>query len=200
MKAVRCPRKQLRSRLAPRKFALLFVLGFLPLLHRWTSFAGPSNDRGIFVLVDGSASFYLQASRGFEQKFPQTETVRYYQSGDPRELNATIDALRRDPPRLLVVFGTQPAIAAKSRLRDVPLLYCLALNPVKNGLVGRDVGGVRLEVELSEQLTDLEKLLPHVTRVGVIYSEPMTGDMVRRTRTGPRSRVQIISRDARNPR
>jgi len=165
MKAVQYPRKQTPRRLTPRKLALLFVLGLLPLLHRWISFAAPTNDGRIFVLVDGSASFYLQASQAFKNKFlPQPKTVNYhYTNGDARELNATIESLRRDPPRLVVVFGTQAAMAAKSRLRDVPLLYCLALNPVKNGLVGPDVGGVRLEVELSQQLAGLEKLLPQNT-------------------------------------
>jgi putative ABC transport system substrate-binding protein len=123
-----------------------------------------------------------------------------YIDGDIRELHAAVEELRKDPPRLVVAFGTQAAIAAKSRLHDVPILYCLALNPVKNDLVGANVGGVRLEVDFSQQFADLEKLVPHLRRMGVIYSEPLSGRLVRQARDELKPGVDLIARDARDPR
>ena len=201
MNAVRHRRKQVPPRFAPWKLPLLFLLGFPPLLWPWLFFAAPAKDVRVFVLIERSASFYLQASRGFKQNFaPVPEVAVSYVDGDTRELSATIEALRKDPPQLVVVFGTQAAIAAKSRLGDVPIIYCLALNPVKNDLAGPNVGGVRLEVDLSQQFADLERLLPQVRRIGVIYSEPASGNLVRQARANLRPGVQLISRDARNPR
>src|SRR5881409_3117912 len=132
MKAVQHRRKQVLAGLAPWRLALLFLLGFPLLLWPWLWFAAPAKDVRVFVLIERTASFYLQASRGFKQNFaPVAEVAVSYVDGDTRELNSTIEALRKDSPRLVVVFGTQAAIAAKSRLHDVPIIYCLALNPVK---------------------------------------------------------------------
>ena len=143
----------------------------------------------VVVLIERGATFYLQASRGFKQNFtPLAEAGVTYVDGDLRELHAIVEELRNDPPRLVVAFGTQAAIAAKSRLHDVPILYCLALNPVKNDLVGANVGGVRLEVDFSQQFADLKKLVPHLKRIGVIYSEPVSGRLVRQARDGTASR------------
>jgi len=201
LKAVQHRRKQLLARVTPWNLPLLFLLGFPLWLCPWAPFGAPRNDARVFVLVDRSASFYLQASRGFKQSFtPAADVAVSYVEGDPRELDAAIEALRPDPPRLVVVFGTQAAIAAKSRLRNVPIIYCLALDPVKNELVGPNVGGVRLEVELSQQFADLEDLLPHVKRIGLIYNEPASGKLVRQARARVRPGIQLISRDARDPR
>jgi putative ABC transport system substrate-binding protein len=153
------------------------------------------------VLIERGATFYLQASRGFKQAFtPVDEAGVSYIDGDFRELNATIESLRKDPPGLVVAFGTQAAIAAKSRLPRVPVLYCLALNPAKNDLVGANVGGVRLEVDFSQQFADLQKLVPRLKRMGVIYSEPLSGRLVRQARDELKPGVELIARDARDPR
>src|SRR5215831_18695220 len=167
VKAAQHRAKSVPARLTPWKLPLLFLLCFPPLLWPWLWFAVPTKDGRVFVLVDRSASFYLQASRGFKQNFaPVTEVAVSYIDFDSRELDATIEELREDTPRLVVVFGTQAAIAAKSHLRNVPIIYCLALNPVRNDLAGPNVGGVRLEVDLSQQFADLERLLPQVRRIG----------------------------------
>jgi ABC-type uncharacterized transport system substrate-binding protein len=194
MKAVQHRRKQIHAGLL---WPLL--LGLPVLLWPWLAIAAPSKDARVFVLIERSASFYLQASRAFRQKFAPDVSVTYV-DGDTRELNATIEELRKEPPQLVVVFGTQVAIAARTRLRDVPIIYCLALNPLKNDLAGSNIGGIRLETGLSEQFADVERFLPQVTRIGTIYSEPESGNLVRQARASLRPGVQLIARDARDPR
>jgi putative tryptophan/tyrosine transport system substrate-binding protein len=162
--------------------------------------AMPAGTR-VVVLVERGPSIYLQARRGFEQGFAGSGQVDLkFVDGDVRELHAIVEELRKDPPQLVVAFGTQAAIAAKSRLHDVPIVYCLALNPVKNDLVGANVGGVRLEVDFAQQFSDLEKLVPHLRRLGVIYSEPVSGRLVRQARTELKPGVELIARDARDAR
>ena len=200
MKAVQHRRKQFSARLAPC-IPLLFLAGFPLWFGSLLSYAASRNGAQVFVLVDDSAYFYLQASRGFKENFTPTADVEVsYVDGDPRDLDAKIEGLRRNPPSLVVVFGTQAAIAAKARLHNVPIIYCLALDPVKNDLVGPNVGGVRLEVDLSQQFAELEELLPQVRRIGLIYSEPASGKMVRQARAHLKSGIDLIARDARDPR
>ncbi len=189
MKAVQFRRKQVAVSF------LLLSLGCPPLLWSWLSSTSPAREARVEVLIERGAPFYLQASRAFRQKFPLDVTVNYVE-GDLRELTATIDGLRKDPPELVVVFGTQAAIAAKTRLRDVPIIYCLALDPLKNGLSGPNIGGIRLQVDLSQQFAELERFLPRATRIGIIYSEPESGDLVRRARARLSPGLRLVARDA----
>ena len=159
MTAVQQRRRYVRAKATAWRFRLPFLLSFLFWAWAWFSFAAPPQGSHVVVLIERGATFYLKAARGFKQAFrPSAEEGVSYVSGDPRELHAVVEDLRKDPPRLVVAFGTQTAIAAKSRLPHVPILYCLALNPVENDLVGRAVGGVRLEVDFAQQFADLEKL------------------------------------------
>jgi len=201
MRAVQSRSEYVRAKVTRWRLPLLCLAGVLLLLWAWLSFAAPPKDARVVALIERGAPFYLQASHGFKQKFePSAEVEVTYVDGDPRKLSAAIEALRQDPPRLVVAFGTQAAMAAKSRLRDVPIVYCLALNPAKNDLVGPNVGGVRLEVEFSQQIADLKKLLPDLKRIGVIYSEPVSGDLVRQSRRELPPGVELIARDAHDPR
>jgi putative ABC transport system substrate-binding protein len=163
-------------------------------------FAAPVATARVTVLVERGTSIHMQAARGFEQGFGNADEVEFaYLSGEPRELDQRIDLLRKSPPRLVVAIGTQAAMAARSRLRDVPVVYCLALNPDKNNLVGPDVGGVRLDVDLIKQFTVLEQVLPKAQRIGIVYDEPSSGHVVRQAlKTAPPT-VNLLTRDARTP-
>jgi putative tryptophan/tyrosine transport system substrate-binding protein len=199
--AVHHRRKKVLARLLASWQFPLWPLGFSLLLVGWLSFAAPPKDVRVMVLTERSASFYLQALRGFKQQFTPGATVAVqYVDGDPRELNAAIDAVRKSPPVLVVAFGTQAAVAAREHLRDVPILYCLVLNPAQHDLAGANVGGVRLEVDAFQQFTDMEKLIPQVKRIGVIYNEPSSGALVRSARASLPPGVQLIARDARDAR
>ena len=201
MTAVQQRWRYVRAKVTPRRFPLLFLLSLPFWCWVWFSFAAPPQGSRVVVLIERGATFYLQAARGFKQAFtPSAEAGVSYINGDVRELHTMVEELRKDPPRLVVAFGTQAAIAAKSRLPHVPVVYCLALNPVKNDLVGANVGGVRLEVDFAQQFSDLEKLVPRIKRLGVIYSEPVSGRLVRQARAELKPGVELIARDARDPR
>jgi putative tryptophan/tyrosine transport system substrate-binding protein len=110
-----------------------------------------------------------------------------------------IERLRRNPPQLVIAMGTRAARAASERLPNLPILYCLTLRPLENQLVGANIGGIVLDVELPQQLENIRKLLPNLRRVGVVYDELTSGPVVKRARQYLGSRIQMVSRDARTP-
>jgi putative ABC transport system substrate-binding protein len=91
-------------------------------------------------------------------------------------------------------------VAAKAKLRGVRILYCLALNPIQNRLVGENVGGITLEVAVPRQLADIRTVLPHVHRIGVIYEEATSGQMVREAERYLQGGTRLIPREATTPR
>jgi putative ABC transport system substrate-binding protein len=161
--------------------------------------AGTAEARVVLV-VEQSASLYEQAAAGFAQAFASSGDVdRIRLDPDPRRLESTIADIRRLNPRLIVTIGTNAAIAIRSKLPSVPILYCLALNPAENNLQGADIGGIAFDLALETRMLNLQRALPNARRIGVIYNEPVSGKLVREARTYLNPGVKLITRDARTP-
>ena len=160
--------------------------------------AESASDRRVALLVESSASIYQQAALGFEKEFASAGQVQklYLDEAQPGA-EPKLEALRRDPPNLVVSIGTQAAKTARKNLPNVALLYCLALRPHENNLVGRNIGGIALEIELSRQLDDIRKALPNVRRMGVVYDDLTSGARVEQAQQYLGSEVQLIRRVAR---
>jgi ABC-type uncharacterized transport system substrate-binding protein len=137
-----------------------------------------------------------QAALGFQQSFADTDEVeKIYLEG-----NRLPDILRKERPRLVVAIGTQAAKAAKERFPDLPILYCLVLRPVENRLIGTNIGGIALEVELPQQVENIQKVLPKLRRIGVIYDELTSGQAVTQARQYLSPHVQVVARNVRTAR
>ena len=160
----------------------------------------PAASAQVALLVEPGASTYQQAAQGFQQAFAGTGRVeQIYIDESGRALEASLDRLRRNPPRLIVAIGTRAARTARERLPNTPILYCLALRPVENQLVGANIGGIALDIELSQQFENIQKALPNLRRIGVVYDEMTSGPLVRQARQYLRSNVQLVARDVRTP-
>ena len=84
----------------------------------------PAASAQVALLVERGASSYQQAAQGFQQAFANTDRVeQIYADENGRALEASLDGLRRNPPRLVVAIGTQAARAAKERLPNIPVIY-----------------------------------------------------------------------------
>ena len=155
----------------------------------------------VVVLVESGASMYQRAAQGFQERFGDPGQLEvFHLSGDSREFSDRLAPLRNNSPRLVVALGTQVARVAKEQLPGIPLLYCLALSPLQNGLSGLDIGGVALEVRLPQQIAAIQRALPQVRRIGVVYDEPASGRLVRQARQLLKGQVELVARDARSPR
>lgn len=76
---------------------------------------------------------------------------------------------------LICVVGTNAALAAKSAIKDKPIVFLMVVNPAKSKLVnsidspGANITGASLDVPVDIQLKLLKKVLPDQTKIGVIY-------------------------------
>ncbi len=178
-----------------------WFLSVAALLWAFFSAGAPSAWAQVTVLLESRAAIYQQALRGFQQGFENSDQVEViFLEGNGRALETRLSALRKDPPRLIVAIGTQAARLAKKRLPNVPLLYCLVLRPAQNRLVGANIGGVALNIELSQQFESIQKTLPRVRRIGVVYDPLTSGRLVRQAQEHLNPGVQLVGRPARTPR
>jgi putative ABC transport system substrate-binding protein len=169
----------------------------LTVLYCWM---GPTASAQVALLVERGPSAYQQAAQGFQQAFGSPSEVQQIEVDESgRGPGQSLEILRRNPPRLVVAIGTRAARTAGERLPNLPILYCLTLRPVQNKLVGNNIGGIVLDVELSQQFENIRKLLPGLRRIGVVYDELTSGDLVRQARSSLGPSVQVVSRNVRTP-
>jgi ABC-type uncharacterized transport system substrate-binding protein len=160
----------------------------------------PAASARVTLLVERGPSIYQQAALGFRQAFADTDQVeQIFIDADGRPVGGSLESLRANPPRLVVAIGTQAARTARERLPSIPILYCLALNPIQNHLVGANIGGIALDIELTQQLESIEKALPKLRHLGVVYDELTSGPLVRQLRQHLGTNIQLVARDVRTP-
>jgi putative tryptophan/tyrosine transport system substrate-binding protein len=153
----------------------------------------------VLLIVEDSASIYQRAAQGFLLGFDSADTIETIEAdAEGAALDRKLPAIRSSPPKLVIAIGTQAAIAARTKLPGYPILYCLALDPGRHSLTGVNIGGLALEVDVEQQMARIQSALPGVTRIGVIYDEPLSGRIVRAARQYLHTGVKLIARDARN--
>lgn len=134
----------------------------------------------IVVLLSKPLRPYNDALSGFEELIQKNGyKIAFVYNLDEKKDNRPqfISTIKGENPGLVFAIGTEAAIFAKQNLSDLPVVFSMVLNPVKSGLVeslaapGNNLTGVSLDIPPELQFEKLKEVLPHVTRVGVIYNE-----------------------------
>ncbi len=81
-------------------------------------------------------------------------------------------------PDAVFALGTQAAVLAKAELPNVPLVFAMVLDPSRHGLDGPNTAGVALQMPVDDLLTRYKLMLPHLRRIGLIYSSAMSEDFI----------------------
>jgi putative tryptophan/tyrosine transport system substrate-binding protein len=153
----------------------------------------------VLLIVEDSASIYERAARGFLLGFASADAVETISLIDEGALrDRKLVNVKGSSAQLVVAIGTKAAVAARTNFPGVPLLYCLALNPGRHALTGTNIGGLALDIGVGQQMAGIQRALPAVTRIGVIYDEPVSGRAVREARAYLNPGVKLIARDVRN--
>src|SRR5690606_14616865 len=69
------------------------------------------------------------------------------------------------------------ALAAKLEILDIPVIFCLVLNPEKYGLPADNMVGLSLDIPFQQHVKALQTLVPHVSRIGVLFDPNKTSAM-----------------------
>ncbi|MBI4574020.1 MAG: ABC transporter substrate-binding protein [candidate division NC10 bacterium] len=95
-----------------------------------------------------------------------------------------IQAIRAKRPVLVVTLGSEATARVTPQIKDLPVVFCMALNPVASGFVpelerpGGNVTGASLDVPLSTQFEAIRSVVPAARRVGVLFNPAQTGSVV----------------------
>jgi len=119
-----------------------------------------------------------EAFRGFRETCA-ADTRRVY-LGD-YEGQDIVRAVRQDPPRLILAIGAD-ALARVRKVRGIPIVYLMVLNP-QSFLHGNDnITGIDMNVPPQRYLDALTRISPLPKTVGIVYDPAKTGDLIRRAK------------------
>ncbi len=111
-----------------------------------------------------------------------------------------IKTVREERPKVILAIGAD-ALQKVKKIRDVPIIQLMVLNPEKIAGYGRNIIGVDMNIPPEKYLGLMEQMnLPRL-RVGLLYDPARSGEFVRRIQQKARSRgIEIEAREVRYPR
>jgi len=89
-------------------------------------------------------------------------------------------------PALILTVGSAATAVIHRQVQDVPVVFCMVLNPVASGFVhsmkssGNNLTGASLDIPPRLQFETLKEVVPFLKTVGVLYNPQETGEIVRR--------------------
>jgi putative tryptophan/tyrosine transport system substrate-binding protein len=159
-------RPELKAVMAKTVFILLLLSAF---------FIGTA-EAGQKVLAVQSIPVapYEQAIKGFEQVYG-SEVKRFFISkSNERTVQRTIREIR---PDIILAVG-RDALSSVRRIRDVPVVYCMVLNPHSLLSGEKNISGVSMNLPPERQLSELLHVLPAVHSIGLLYDPDQSGAFV----------------------
>jgi putative ABC transport system substrate-binding protein len=150
----------------------------------------------ILVVQSLQVKPFDEALRGFRSAC-KAESISVVVSGAPGvDVSRTVREAR---PSLILAIGTD-ALNRVKKIRDIPIIYSMVLNPDKIAGRGKNIAGVNMNVSPGKYLSLMERLnLPNL-RVCVLYDPAQTGNMVKNIRqTALAKGIDITAKEVHNP-
>lgn len=137
----------------------------------------------VAILKTADLAAYNQAVAGFKMAMPSSTTfVEYDMKGDPARGQNLARKIRASDAVLLLAVGVKAALAAKLEIVDIPVIFCMVIDPAGHGLKASNMTGIRLEIPIERQFRTMRAVLPLVRKIGVLYDPEKTGDLVAEAR------------------
>lgn len=132
-----------------------------------------AEDIRVVIIVSQDAVPYQDLSMGFQHYLSShglpISFETYSLQGNPAKGEEIFPAIKKKTPRVLLTIGTLATQAALKELPDIPLVAGLVMDPGSLPK-GGNAAGVGVEFPLSIQLQWLQRVMPGVVRIGVLYN------------------------------
>ena len=166
-------------------FAAVAVLFVLPAREAFA-------HRAVVVKAQDIGPYSL-AVEGFRRSFDGEVTVIDLEG---QEVSAAqVREIRGQDPVAIVAIGNRAATSLKERINDIPIIYCMVMNARERGLHGPNISGIRLEISAVRQLAEFRRVVPGLTKVGIIYNPERANPAVDAAKRAARtSGVTLVER------
>ncbi|MGH7233554.1 MAG: ABC transporter substrate-binding protein [Nitrospiraceae bacterium] len=133
----------------------------------------------IAVLKSADIAAYNQAVAGLKAELPDSSTITEYDmQGDVSRGRKLARKIRASDASVVITVGLKAALVAKLEIVDVPIIYCMVLDPAKYDLHAPNMTGISLQVPIARQFGTMQLVLPNLKKIGVVYDPEKTGPFV----------------------
>lgn len=112
----------------------------------------------------------------------------FYIGDDAQGQEVRVAEIRRKKPQIFVTLGSAATERVAKVVKDTPVLFCMALNPMASGFVrsmnasGNNLTGASLDIPPRVQFEALRSLIPGAKKIGVIYNPKQTETVIQQAR------------------
>jgi putative ABC transport system substrate-binding protein len=146
----------------------------------------------IGVVISSDIYVYKQAVQGIKQEL--AADIREYElHGDEQEGRRIMQAILLWKPDVVLTIGPLATVMANSYLKEIPVVFCMVLNPEQKGLKGGKIGGISMNIEADEQLKLIKRTLPQAKKVGVLYSSASDKTIKAAQRAAKKMKIDLIA-------
>jgi putative ABC transport system substrate-binding protein len=169
-----------RSLPPERASASWAVMGLMLLLVLCPFWVTESAAMDIAILQSSDIAAYREAIAGLKAAGPIGAIYTEYDVQGDLELGKKLARkLRASNVSLVVAVGLKAALAAKSEIENVPIVYMMILDPLKHRLTAPNMTGTLLEVPVDRQLKIMRTFFPTLHRLGTLYDPAKTSSRVK---------------------
>jgi ABC-type uncharacterized transport system substrate-binding protein len=159
----------------------------------------PATARGGDILVVQSLSIkpYNDAIRGFKSVC-RARTASLI-SADLDEVDIA-GRVQKEHPDLILAVGMD-ALEKIRKISDVPIVYLMVLNPHPFTQNNQLITGVSMYVQAEKQLAAFQQVLPHASRIGIMYDPVKSGAFVQKAqKIAAGAGLELVTRKVQNSR
>jgi putative ABC transport system substrate-binding protein len=140
-----------------------------------------AQEKRIVIVKSSSSTTFLRAEEGFKKEIRKSEIETILiecdvsdESKGEREISQKIRDLK---PDLIVTIGSRSTAIVSQKIKDIPIVFCMVLNPVSSGFVesmrssGNNLSGASLDIPLRIQLEKFKLIVPKLKKLGVLFTQ-----------------------------
>ena len=133
----------------------------------------------VAILKSADISAYSEAITAFKVALPSSLQVapELNLQGNMAKGRILAQRIRASNAKVVLAVGLKAAFAAKLEIQDIPVIFCLVLNPQKYGLPTDNMVGLSLNIPFRQRLKPLQTLVPTVSHIGVLFDPKKTKGM-----------------------
>ncbi len=137
--------------------------------------------RAAEVTVFKSSDFtaYDQAIAGFKEAITGVKISEENMKGDMEAGMKIIEGIKTRTPGAILAVGTRAAELSSKEIKDIPIVFCMVIDPEKRGIRGNNIAGVAMEVSPKKQISNFKSALPSLKNIGVVYNPENSGRRVK---------------------
>jgi putative ABC transport system substrate-binding protein len=107
--------------------------------------------------------------------------------------------VREQHPQLILAIGAE-ALKKVKKIREIPIVYLMVLNPKKIIGGSKNIAGVDMNIPPGKYLSLMERLNRSKLRIGLLYDPANTEAFVQRIRQTAKARgIEVTAREVRHP-